>query len=249
MRAILIGLISGALLSILPAPTWAQGESDLRTIKVTGQAEVKIVPDQVVFIIGVETVDKSVSNAKKQNDKQIEDIASVAARYGVQKSDIGTDYISVNPKYEHLNDERKFVGYSVRRPVTITLNDVNKYDSLLTDLLDKGITEIQNVQFQSTDLRQYRDQARINAIKAASEKAGALANELGLKLGKARSIVEQPSTYRNWYGRWGSWYYGSGTPNPFNSSVSVESPERIDMPVALGKISVSAGVEVVFESE
>ena len=43
---------------------------------------------------------------------------------------------------------------------------------------------------RTSKLRQYRDQARIQAVKAAKEKALALAGELGAKVGKAHSMTE-----------------------------------------------------------
>jgi uncharacterized protein len=255
-------LMSAATVLLFVFPVKAQqeiGEQAAHTIRVSGDSEVKVVPDQAVIIIGVETINKSISDAKKENDKQVKDIAEIAARYGVQPSDIGTDYITANPQYDYLEHEKRFLGYRIRRPITITLGNVGKFDSLMTDLLESGITEIQNVQFQTTELRRYKDQARSMAIKAASEKAQALAAELGLKIGKAQTILEKTTgsrDYRSWYGYWGygSWYGNnrSNSPNPFNSTMNAPSTDQSqndDTPVALGKISISAGVEVVFELE
>jgi uncharacterized protein YggE len=249
-----------ALLFVFPA----RAQQEIRaladhTIKVSGDSEVKVVPDKAVIIIGVETLNKSMAEAKKQNDKQVKDIAEIAAHFGILPDEIGTDYINANPQYDYLEHEKRFLGYRIRRPITVTLGDVSKFDSLMTDLLESGVTEIQNVQFQTTELRKYKDQARSMAIKAAFEKAQALASELGLKIGKAQTIIEKPansSDYRSWYGYWGygSWYGNnrSNYPNPFNSSMNAapaEQPQNDDTPVALGKISISAGVEVVFELE
>jgi uncharacterized protein YggE len=238
-----------AFILAMAMPALAENDSYSRTIKVSGESEVKIVPDQAVIIIGVESMDKSMTAAKSLNDDQVKNVADIAARYGVGHSDIGTEYMSISTRFGDPYKEKKLIGYNVRRTMVVTLNDVSKFDSLLGDLLEGGVRDVQSVRFQTTELRQCKDQARSMAIKAASEKAQALAAELGMKVGKAKSIVEKTSDYRSFYGRWGNWYYGTGGPNPFNSSMTVEQPLRDDIPVVLGKISISAGIEVVFELE
>ena len=248
MRITPLWLVAGACLILAFTPfSFAQNPDKPRLITVSGESEVKVMPDQVVIVVGVETLDRSMEEAKRQNDRQVKDIADIAKGAGVKEGDIGTDFLAVDARYDEPYKQKKFVGYNVRRRIVITLNDISKFETLLSDLLSGGVEEIQNVQFLTTESRKYRDQARSMAIKAAREKAEALTTDLGVALGKPYSIEEKSSSWRSWYGGWGGWYRNS--PNPFNSSVDMPPPlpANSESPMALGKISVTASVSVSFE--
>jgi uncharacterized protein len=222
--------------------SWADDAS--RIISVSGESEIKVMPDQVVIVMGVEKIDKDMTVSKNQNDDMVKAIIDVANRNGVGKTDVATEYFSVEPKYYRDDQKDTFLGYNVRRRVSITLKDVSKYEGLIGDLLAAGVVSIQSVQFQITELRKYRDQARGNAIKAAKEKAIAMASELGLKIGAAQKISEGGSRYYSWYGGWYDYGYGRGMSQ--NSFQEINSGGA-DLPMALDKISVSASVSVSFE--
>ncbi len=55
----------------LPVLVSAQGSSNIPLITVNGQAEVKVVPDEVELSLGVETSDKSLEVSKSQNDGRV----------------------------------------------------------------------------------------------------------------------------------------------------------------------------------
>jgi hypothetical protein len=59
---------------------------------------------------------------------------------------------------------------------------VGKVSQALTAALTGGANEVVDVQFKTTQLRQYRDQARELAVKAAQEKARDLASTARLSL-------------------------------------------------------------------
>jgi uncharacterized protein YggE len=107
-----------------------------------------------------------------------------------------------------------------------------------------------NVDFRTTELRKYRDQARAMAIKAAKEKATALCHELDVKCGKPLSInAQEYGGYYGWPGgRWGGRNYGS----MMNASQNVAqsnnggSADSAGETMSIGQISVSASVSVSF---
>jgi uncharacterized protein len=244
MRSIILKFTIACLLLLAFAlPSLAENETDMRTIKVSGEAEIKVVPDRVIIMLGVEKTDKVMAEAKKQNDKIVKAATDAAANNGVREKDISTEFFNVAPVYD---DHNVLVGYQVRRRMVVTLNDITKFESLITDLLSSGVENIQNVQFQTTELRKYRDQARANALKAASEKAQAMASELGLQVGQAQSIDESGSRWSSYYGGWYNDYYG-GHYMSQNSVQEIPAPVSDENPIALGMISVTASVGVSFE--
>lgn len=214
-------------------------------ISVTGEAEIKVIPDNVVITLGIETLDNSMVDAKAENDKLVKSITKAIKKLGVDKSEIHTDYLNVEPKYKRRNEPDTFLGHNVKRRIVVTLKDISKFDEFISDVIEAGVSRVLNVRFNTDDLRKYRDQARAMAIKAAADKARDLTAEIGQTVGKAIKIREGRSARRSWYSGW-DWdrHYGSGT---FNASQNVASPESgKDTPMAVGKISVTASVSVSF---
>ena len=79
--------------------------------------------------------------------------------------------------------------------LTITINDISKYDKILTEAIDAGINRIYNIEFQTDDLKKHRFEARALAIAAAKEKAEFLAREAGFQLGKIKNLSERTNDF------------------------------------------------------
>ncbi len=257
----IILLITVLLLTILvfTATCNAQGDfsipearDNIRTISVTGSADVMVIPDEAVFTLSVETENMDITKAKAENDTLIKQIKNITNEFKIESKYVVTDYINVNPKYTYNNSgESIFKGYTVQRGLVITLKELGKFDEMLTRLIEAGLHNIQKVQFKTTQLRKYKDEARTLAIKAAKEKASDMAKELGQTIGKANTIQEiQEDTY-SYYGPWSSYYSGANWTSALSNSVSnapasggqSESYEDFSP----GQIKVSAKVSVTFD--
>jgi uncharacterized protein YggE len=113
--------------------------------------------------------------------------------------------------------------------------------------LQAGVNYIHGVDFQTTELRKYRDQARELALKAAQEKAEMMAATLGQKIGKPLQINEVTIGAPWWYSSsW--WGYGrqTGMTQNVTQNAGDNQGETSDT-IALGKISIRANVTVTFE--
>jgi uncharacterized protein YggE len=105
---------------------------------------------------------------------------------------------------------------------------------LLESLIKAGVNRLDSIQYETSDLRKYRDQARDLAVKAAREKAEALANALGQSIGKANLIEETP---------------GSQFSAVSNASYSYDftKSKLAGHSTAAGQQSISASVTVSFD--
>ena len=230
-------ILAAAVLSLIlsiPSLSIAQNTIGARLITVSGTAEIKVIPDEVDIQLGVETRDKNLSIAKAQNDESIKKVLAFASNYGIDPKYLQTDYLSVEPIY--TDNGRILDFYVVHKRIAIILKDISKFEGLLTGVLEAGANHVQNIQFRTTELRKYRDQARVQAIKAAREKATTLAKELGQNVGKAHTIYEDS------YG-WTSSYSQNVSQNAGGVSATNEGS------ISLGQISVTARVTVSFELE
>jgi uncharacterized protein YggE len=228
---------------IFAYPALAQVDRDRPLITVSGQAEVRVPPDEIVFTLSVESVDKDMLVAKNKTDASIREILAIARRNGVKDEDVQTSYISVEPKYnvDDLDYEarrgvkREFVGYQVSKTVVVRLREIPRFDALLSDVLKAGVTRVRNVEFRDSQVRRHRDQARAMAIKAAQQKARLLAGEIGQTIGPAYSITESS---------------GDFTPRTMTQNVSsvggMLADRDSESAIAPGLISITAQVTVSF---
>jgi uncharacterized protein YggE len=215
----------------------AQDKQEPRLITVTGQAEVNVAPDEVVFDLTVQTINKDLRTAKSQTDDRLRKVIELTRKYKVQAKDVQTDYIKLEPRYRGNDESRLFIGYSVRKDLVFTLRDVTQAEELLSELIEAGVSRLNGIRFQTSELRRYRDQARAMAIKAAQEKAIALTAQIGQKIGKAYSIDEEAPAPRI------SAMYNAQA----NFSTASEESTDSQGTLALGQIKISATITVKFE--
>jgi uncharacterized protein YggE len=214
--------------------------AQLPTIKVTGTAEIQVAPDTVTLSFSVVDKNKSVAEAKKSNDETIAKVGNLAKSFGIAAADVKTDYIRVKEvnrrvKIKATEDdyEEVFDGYQVSRNLVIKLRDIKKFESFLTALLEAGVSDVDDVTFSSSRLREYKDQARARAMRAAQEKAVAMAKEISQFIGRAVSVEEKDIDG-----------YRSPSANA-TQNISLAENQQNET-IAVGAIFVKAQVEVLF---
>jgi len=231
-EAVRKGLIAFVLIVAFSCFACTRERPQPRLITVTGEAEVRVTPDETTLTLGVETLNRDLAIAKRQNDERVKKVFALAKRYNVAPGNFWTDRVSVEPRYKGGDAREEIIGYVVRKTIVFTVRDIARLDDLLNSVLDAGANYIYGVQFRTTKLRDYRDQARALALKAAKEKAKDMAKELGQRVGKPYSIVEEE-------------YEGDTAANVLpGNGVSFR---EADKSIALGQMSISARVRVGFE--
>jgi uncharacterized protein YggE len=234
------------MIALTASSAFAQNAVDRPLITVSGQAEMRVPPDEVVFTLEVESLDKDVLSAKKKTDESVKLVFALARDNKVNTDDVQTSYISVEPKYntddleyseERRGVKRVFLGYAVSKTIAIRLKDISRFDPLLSDVLKAGVTKVSNVEFRDSQIRKHRDQARAMAIRAAQEKANLLAREIGQTIGPAHSITEGVVS------RYPSQTMMQNSTSVISGDLSAGESESA---IAPGLISVSAQVTVSF---
>jgi len=225
-----------SLVLVFSVVALADDKPEPRLIIVTGEAEVKVAPDEVVFDLTIQTTNKDLRAAKTQTDDRLRKVLELTRKYKVAAQDVQTDYIKLEPRYRGNDESRLFLGYSVRKDLVFTLRDVTQAEALLSEIIEAGISRINSIRFQTSQLRRYRDQARAMAIMAAQEKAIALTAAIGQKIGKAYSIEEEAAPRANPF---------ANTQNAV--SYDGGSPADSEGTLSLGMIAINARVTVRFE--
>lgn len=242
-------ILALALLALPLTRAFSQYTQPPPQISVTGSAEVKVAPDEIRISVGVETCDADLDVAKSQHDENMTSALGFLKKAGVPDKDVQTDFVSVSPEYGNELSRTNPVVYIVRKSIEVKLTTITNLEVVLTGLLNHGVNHVHDVDFRTTQLRKYRDQARAMAIRAAREKAEALCKELGVKCGKPFNI-----TANEWGGAWnysGNYWGGRGGGYGFNGSQNIVQNQGAPSDSAgdtlsVGQISVSASVNVSF---
>lgn len=244
-------LASGLLMATACATGWAQQTQtydDRPKITVTGEAAVNVKPDKVVVSLGIETWNADINVAKQNNNDILKKAVAAVKECGVPEKEIQTDHLSIEPRWHESYEKRNFVGYFVRNTVVVTLSDVEKVENLVSSVLAAGVNHIHGLDFQTSEFKKHREQARELALKAAKEKADKMSAVLGQTVGAPIQISENyigsPWSY------WSSWS-GWGGRSAGMSQVQVQADRGgsggISETIALGKLSIRANVSVTFE--
>lgn len=176
-----------ALLSQGPAP--ALGETPpARHVTVSGEGVVEVEPDRAILRVAVVTEGKDLQVLKSENDQRVRRTLEVARRFGVPAKDLQTGRITLQERYGERGERDGFV---VNKAVTIQLDQLSRFEALLTALIEAGTNRVESVELLSSQEEEHKARARVLAVKDARAKATALARELGQQLGEPLVLVEE----------------------------------------------------------
>ena len=231
--------------------SYAQEIDKLPVITVSGTAEVQIAPDEAVCSLDVIKTNKDLQTAKRLNDESVGKILELTRRFSIAPQNVQTTQIAVDMKYESIRDaktriysdegdeigKRVFKGYEVSKTVTVRLTDLSRFDEFFTEVLQTGISGFNSVKFETSKLRENKDKAREMAMKAAKEKATAMAAAVGQNIGRAIKITE---------GNVGGQSYMNYSANS-NTAVTTGTFTESLVTFAPGAIKIEAQVTVSFQ--
>lgn len=241
VSVLLIWLLSTAFAQEKAEDRAVSGEHVILTF--TGDAEIQVDPDYAVITIGVETNDKDIRKAKRENDGIIDTIITSAEPYVTDKRDIRIDYVKITRRYKKERELKGFLGYFIKNKVIITIKDLSRYNDCITALIESGVNNILDITFKVSDFSKYKEEARVMAMKAAHKKARDMANAIGQDIGPATFFKETKTAYKRLFGLRSEW--DNDYPNPFNVSTEIVN-EDSNTQVSVGKIRFTSSVEVDF---
>jgi len=177
----------------------ALGEQDapIRTISVSGTVETKTAPDLIVWRIGLMNSDRDLRAAKEESDEEAKSVVALREKLGIAEGDLETGRVSIDREYERdqRGNRKGFKHFVVRRNITIRQRDLKQFDVFLDALVSSAEMEVSFFS-ESSRIHELRAETRLKALQAAKEKAAAMAEAVGAKLGRVITINEHPQTGR-----------------------------------------------------
>lgn len=195
MKKVFIVLILGVLLLSVVGCSNNQKPDD-ETLTATGTATINVFPDEAKVYVTVETLSESAEESKNENSRISERVINELIVIGLARSDIQTQNFNVYPEYEYPG--RSLKGYRTQNRLVVITNDFLKIGKIVDAAVLGGATRIESIQFELSEEKQAeaKKQALKEASKDAKEKAAAIAEGLGVSLGKIKSVQSQDYYYQ-----------------------------------------------------
>lgn len=200
-------------------------------IQVQGEGKVKAVPDQVVIRLGIENKGKTAEEVKTANDAMVASVLKYLKDAKVPEKHIQTQRVSFY-SYKDYTDKKDY--YQASQTITLTLDDLSKYEILVAGVMSKGVNRIDGVEYKSSQLASYQTEARKLAVQEAKKKATDYATALGQKVGKVLVVTDG----------------GGGMPPVFRPMYALKgavADEAVDQTLSVGEIEINTSVSISFE--
>lgn len=221
-------------------PTIAAGNT-LLTLSAEGRTTRK--PDLATFSAGVSSSGKTAGEALAANAADMNRVIEALKRSGIAERDIQTSNLSLNPVYADMSNQRnvdpleqqvpRIIGYQVNNTVTVKQRNLAQYGRVIDTLVSAGANQVNGPGFEMDQPDAALDEARMDAMKKARERAGLYARAAGLKVVRVLSISESGG-------------YSPPMPVMYARSAMADMASA-PSPVAAGEVSLNASVTVLFE--
>ncbi len=209
-----------------------------RTIYVTGSGSVTGEPDIAMLDVGVSVERETVAEAREEAASAMTALIASLQANDIAEKDIKTENFSIYPQYDYKDDGRVLRGYRVNNTVRAKVREL----AILSDVIDNAAAAggnsivINSIQFMIDDTAPLQTEARSLAVQDAKAKAQTLAKASGVRLGEPVTITEST--------------YFEGPPIPFaTTEVAFDDVARTATPIAIGELTVTVNVAVVYEIE
>lgn len=227
---ILIGVFLLALLGI--GVYFRANPSD--TLKSSGVAEVKVVPDILSVYFSVETNGSTAKEAKDENSEIIDGVITELVKLGLERKEINTESFNVYPDYSWEDGERIEKGYKASHRLKVSLENQDK----IGDVIDAGVDAGAGISYINFELSQglqntnKREALRLATLDAKS-KAEGIASGLDNKVGRVVSVSSQDFYYNPW--------------RLYESTVGASKKDAKQAVIQPGERTVQGRVEVVYK--
>lgn len=189
----MIRLLSTFALAAFTTCTFAQQsepKSLPRTIEVTGSAEMEVEPDEVYLAVTLKEYMKE--KTKVRMDEIETEFKNTLSKLGIPVKDVSVEGASAYFNYDwnwYRNESRR-TDFLAAKTYIVKLPNLEKYNELMRKMDSKGIENAWLQRTENSKIEQYREQVKVNALKAAKAKAKTMVESIGNQLGDVVFIRE-----------------------------------------------------------
>lgn len=206
---------------------------DYRTITVTGNADLKVMPDKASVVVSVENTDRDSKVASLHNAQIMQSIQKAMLGLSITKDKMKTTNYNLYPVYDVKNND-KITGYTVTNELTVEVDNIESLGNVIDIAIKSGATNIRAVSFGLQNEQGYRDAVLQKAIIDAKNKAQIIASSLNKNVVNIVSVSEG-NTYVQ--------------PKNVNRAMYMKANDIADesTPIQSGDITIKSNITIVFE--
>src|SRR5688572_30371888 len=123
-------LIAAIFMAGISSCVQAQQSTNLPSlVNVSGTGEVNVEHDEIMLNLAVDVRDKSLEQARKQNDQKVASILNYLKKYGVEPKHVQTAYMTVQPIYSNSSYSQAAPDfYTAQKAISVLVKKVDKFD-------------------------------------------------------------------------------------------------------------------------
>lgn len=158
-------------------------------VVISGEGRVAYQPDIANVSLGVQ-IDKAATaqEALDNLNKKMGAVISAMESINIPKNNIQTQNYSLYPQYDYKDGVSVQSGYNATQQVNVKVEKIQENSQLLSQVISKaseaGTNQVNGISFDVSNLDDFRQQARIEAIQDAKKKSVEMGNAAGVKIGK-----------------------------------------------------------------
>lgn len=169
------------------------GQSAVRqpTVVVSGEGKVVVKPDVAIMNFGLVTQNTVLAKAQQENTEKMNNFLKALKKdFSVDDRDVQTSNYQLNPRYDWRNDQQTLIGYEVHQNVIVKIRNLEKLGELVALAGQSQLNQLGDLRFTIDDPEKAKAEARVKAFTQIKEKAKALSEVSGVKLGRIISLQE-----------------------------------------------------------
>lgn len=213
-------------------------EFETRHVTVYGTATLQVAPDQMKWHLNVRNIAPTSARVIDEHSGMVAAVLAFLERSRIPAATIQTSRMQLEENWDSRSGSSVRNGYYASTDIDFTLADFTAYSSIWVGLSTLPGVTVHGVGLDHTDRIRFQDQARVDAVLVARDKARSLAEALGARLGDPILVEEDLSVSEGW---------GAGARTATNFAASVGDAAGIDEFLAPGTIPVRARVRAVFD--
>jgi uncharacterized protein YggE len=186
IETVCLGLLAAACApATIPATAQQAPPDSPRTLEVSASAAVTRAPDRAVVDLAVETMAETARAATAGNAESMTAVLTALEDLGIERSDIQTRSISLNPRYDRRPnaEEPVIVGYQAANRVAVPVADVGAVGRVIDAAVGAGANRVMGIRFELANPEAAYHEALQRAVAQARREAEVAAEALGEVLG------------------------------------------------------------------
>lgn len=197
--------------TVMPSPL----APDSALLSVTAEGRSRRTPDLAMFSAGVVSQGQTASQAMAENSSAMARVVAALRRAGIAERDIQTSSISLQPRYSNPELEAQLIarqtrqpyvppvkpeapqiiGYEARNSVQVRVRRLTEMGKIIDTLVQAGANQVNGPSFTLDEPKAALNEARVEAIAEARQRAELYARSAGLRVIRILSITESGGYY------------------------------------------------------